>query len=318
MPSFVTPKKNTAYTFYLSLTSQSNQKIFQVNPTLAAGDVKVSIDGGAEANLATLPVVTPAGSRRVKVDLSAAEMNGDNIQVTFSDAAGAEWCDVTVNIQTTARQIDDLLPTASYTAPDNATITSIQADTDNIQTRLPTALVSGRMDSNMQAAAAGVITATVIATDAIDADAIAADVVTELQAGLATSANQTTILNRLGAITGSGLNTVLGFFRAVFNKGAALTPTDLTSGGLTGDNTTDSLEAIRDRGDAAWGAGSLATIEKYFKNKLDLVNVAGVYHLRIYDDDDTTVLVDCILKDKDGSNVVLAGRGPVTRQKSTI
>lgn len=54
------------------------------------------------------------------------------------------------------------------------------------------------------------------------------------------------ILNRLGAFTGSGLNTVLGFFRALFNKGAGLTPSDLISGGLTGDNTTDSLEAVRD------------------------------------------------------------------------
>ena len=52
-------------------------------------------------------------------------------------------------------------------------VDSVQADTDNIQTRLPAALVSGRMDSNMQAAANDVITASVIATGAIDADAIA-------------------------------------------------------------------------------------------------------------------------------------------------
>ena len=49
----------------------------------------------------------------------------------------------------------------------------VETDTQDIQGRLPAALVSGRMDSNMQAAANGVITAAVIATDAIDADAIA-------------------------------------------------------------------------------------------------------------------------------------------------
>lgn len=108
MPSFVPPKKNTAFTFYVSLVSQANTKIMQANPTLAAGDVKVATDDGAPANLTTLPVVDADFTKRVKVSLSATEMNGDNITVIFSDAAGAEWCDLTVNIQTTARQIDDL------------------------------------------------------------------------------------------------------------------------------------------------------------------------------------------------------------------
>jgi hypothetical protein len=109
MPSFVTPKKNTEYIFYISLTSQADVKLFQINPTLAAGDVKVSTDGGAEGNIATLPVVTPAGSKRVKVTVSASEMNGDNTQITFSDAAGAEWADKTINIQTTREPLDEIL-----------------------------------------------------------------------------------------------------------------------------------------------------------------------------------------------------------------
>lgn len=109
MPSYVTAKKNTEYIFYISLVSQSNTKLLQANPTLAAGDIKVSTDGSAEGNVSTLPVVTPAGSKRVKVTVSASEMNGDNIQVTFSDAAGAEWCDITLNIPTTATQIDNLV-----------------------------------------------------------------------------------------------------------------------------------------------------------------------------------------------------------------
>jgi hypothetical protein len=102
------PKKNAAYTFYVSLVSQANTKVMQSNPTLAAGDVKVSTDGGALANLATLPVVTPASSKAVKVDLSASEMNGDNVVIIFSDAAGAEWCDLAIDLQTVTRQIDDL------------------------------------------------------------------------------------------------------------------------------------------------------------------------------------------------------------------
>ena len=109
MPSYVTPVKNAEFVFYTSLVAVADANTFQTNPTLAAGDVKVSTDGGAESNLDTLPVVTPASSKRVKVTVSAAEMNGDNITITFSDAAGAEWSDQTINIQSTARQLDSLV-----------------------------------------------------------------------------------------------------------------------------------------------------------------------------------------------------------------
>lgn len=114
MPSYVTPKYGTQFIFYVSLVSQANTKTFQTNPTLAAGDVKISVDGGAEANLTTLPTVTPAGGKRVKVTISSTEMQGDNLTVIFSDVAGAEWCDKKINIQTSARQVDDLaFPTTS-------------------------------------------------------------------------------------------------------------------------------------------------------------------------------------------------------------
>lgn len=108
MASYVTPKKNTAFVFYVSLEDQANAGLFKANPTLAAGDVKVATDDAAPANLATLPAVDADFTKRVKVSLSAGEMNGDNVTVIFSDAAGDEWYDLIVNIQTTARQIDDL------------------------------------------------------------------------------------------------------------------------------------------------------------------------------------------------------------------
>lgn len=108
MATQIFPKKNAEFIFYVFLTQQADPKLFQSNPTLAAGDVKVSIDGGAFANLGTLPDVDPNSSVAVKVLLSAAEMNGDNIQVTFIDAAGAQWCDLAVNIQTADRQVNDL------------------------------------------------------------------------------------------------------------------------------------------------------------------------------------------------------------------
>jgi hypothetical protein len=66
--------------------------------------------------------------------------------------------------------------------------------------------------------------------------------VTNLHASAATAANQTTLLNRIGAFTGTGVNTILGFFQALLRSDATL-PTDV---GGTYDDATDSLQAIRD------------------------------------------------------------------------
>ena len=108
MATYVPAKVSTQYIFYVSLVSQADTKLMKSNPTIAAGDFKVSIDGGALANLGTLPTVSPASSVMVKITLSTSEMAGANATVVCIDAAGAEWCDLVVNIQTAARQIDDL------------------------------------------------------------------------------------------------------------------------------------------------------------------------------------------------------------------
>lgn len=57
-------------------------------------------------------------------------------------------------------------------------LSGIQADTDNIQTRIPTSLVSGRIDASVGAMAADTVTASAIANNAIDAGAIADNAIT--------------------------------------------------------------------------------------------------------------------------------------------
>jgi len=120
-------------------------------------------------------------------------------------------------------------------------------------------------------------------TDAISALGISAGAVTKIQNGLATSANQTTILNRIGAITGSGVNTLLGFFKALLSKTATV-PSDI---GGAFDPATDSTEAIRDHGDSAWttaDVSSLATSTEVGSNKtiLDKVDSAMVADGLVY------------------------------------
>lgn len=64
-------------------------------------------------------------------------------------------------------------------------------------------------------------------------------------AGISANASAlTTILARIGAFTGSGVNTVLGFLKAIASKTATL-PSDI---GGTFDPAADSLEAIADVG----------------------------------------------------------------------
>lgn len=135
MTSYVTPKKGFPFICYVGLVSQSTGQ-FQSNPTLAAGDFKISKDGGALGNLATLPAVTPASSKSVKISLDSDETNADNLVIIGSDAAGAEWDDIFLNVQTTVSQIDDL---------------ALQSGITNIQSRIPAALSGdGFMKSDMK------------------------------------------------------------------------------------------------------------------------------------------------------------------------
>lgn len=153
-------KKNTAFTFPVSLPSQAGS-VYQVNPTLAAGDVQVSIDGGSFVNIDSLPVAIDSGST-LTVSLLAAEMNGDWIRVAFHDAAGAEWCDVSCDIFTVTQQIDDLASQASVNAIDAKAddIAPIKAKTDSL-----TFTVAGKVNANIQSVNNVTVTGTGTAGD---------------------------------------------------------------------------------------------------------------------------------------------------------
>lgn len=110
------PKKNVAFSFVLPLVDSANRPAFKANPTLAAGDFKHSGDGSALTNLGTLPAADPASSRLIKITLSQDEMNYDRVTIQCVDAAGSEWDEVIVCINTTAQTVDDLAAQASVDA----------------------------------------------------------------------------------------------------------------------------------------------------------------------------------------------------------
>ena len=231
MATYVTPKRGVEYIFYVGLASQADTKLLKGGATLAAGDVQVSKDGGAFANLTTLPAVTPAAGKGIKVTLSATEMTADNVTVVFSDAAGAEWCDLVVNIQTSARQIDDL-----------ATPTNITAGTITTATNVTT--VNGL--------AANTITAASIAADAITDAKVAADVTIASVTGAVGS-----VTGAVGSVT-AGVTLAASAVQAIWD---ALT-TALTTVGSVGKLLVDNVNAtISSRSTYAGGAVASVTAE---------------------------------------------------------
>jgi len=96
------PNKNQDFLIRIALEDFTNPGSFKANPTIAAGDFKVTIDGAALTNLSTLPSVSPAGSILVLLTLSAAEMNGDVITIVGIDQTSPkEWSDFVISIPTT-------------------------------------------------------------------------------------------------------------------------------------------------------------------------------------------------------------------------
>lgn len=165
-----------------------------------------------------LPATLNGGRMRSHVEaLDAATITAAVIATDAVDA-DALAADAVTEIQTG-------LATASALA-------AVQADTDDIQTRLPAALVGGRMDSDVGNMQAGVVNAAAIATDAIDADALAADAVTEIAAGVRDQALATTTPGTIGR----------ALVHALYNDGFAVAihvdPTNGSPGAVVGVNGT--------------------------------------------------------------------------------
>ena len=96
------PVKGEDFVCYITLRDMTASGTLRANPTIAAGDFKVSKDGGTLNNLNTLPTVEPTSSAMVKITLSATEMTADNVTVIGIDQTDPkEWADFSLNIVTT-------------------------------------------------------------------------------------------------------------------------------------------------------------------------------------------------------------------------
>lgn len=142
------------------------------------------------------PTITLFDESNNTSSLTETESPTDIYFVEFTpDAAG--WWKVKIEESTIPYEDWRVFEVAAATLGDKAS--DIETDTQDLQSRLPASLSSGRMRAQVEALDANAITASSIATDAITAakiapDAIgaselAADAVAEIQSGLATTAN---------------------------------------------------------------------------------------------------------------------------------
>lgn len=205
--------------------------------------------------------------------VSAIQSDTDDIQSRLPAAlvSGRMDCSVgamAANTMTAAAAAADLATELQAGLATAASIATAQADLDDIQNRLPAALVSGRIDASVGAMANGVVTAAAVATDAIDADAIADGAI---DAGAIAS----------GAITAAK-------FAANAIAAAAIATDAISGSGVSSAAAEKIADALIGR-NIAGGGNSGRKVKDAFaflRNKWTLLSGT----LTIYDTDDTTVL----------------------------
>ena len=135
-------KQSTAANVMVFMTDSADHVAGKAGLTLT---ITASKDGAAFASIS--PTVTDRGSGWYSLALTTSHTDTLGDLAIHATATGADPTDLLCRVS--ARVVDDVLPTASYTAPDNATITAIAGYTDSIESRLPAALVGGRMDASV-------------------------------------------------------------------------------------------------------------------------------------------------------------------------
>jgi hypothetical protein len=147
-----------------------------------------------------------------------AETNYDHVAFTFVNTSAVN---TTVQIYPSFPQTGDNYsrigpaigsPTQTLTED----IANLWADTNDIQSRLPAALVGGRIDSSVGAMAANVLTATAIAADAITDAKVASDVTIASVTGAVGS-----VTGAVGSVTGNVGGNVTGSVGSIATGGIA-------------------------------------------------------------------------------------------------
>lgn len=175
------------------------------NATPITSGVSVSVDRASVTGLNQATVVATAANgyeagKSYAVYISTGTVGGvsvvGEVVAQFTIQAGAAF--TRLGAPAGASVSADVAAVKTQTA-------AIETDTQDIQTRLPAALVSGRIDASVGAMAAGVLTATAIAADAITDAKVASDVTIASVTGAVGS-----VTGAVGSVTGNVGGNVVG------------------------------------------------------------------------------------------------------------
>ena len=205
------------------------------------------------------------------------------LDVSAGGEAGIDWANIGSPTTTVA-----LSGTTIKSATD------VEADSVDIQSRLPAALVSGRMDVSVGAVASGAITAAAIATDAITADKIASSAITagKIATGAITAAaiaadaigSSELAADAVAEIADAVLDEVYTTHATAYTLGAFLNATDPTTVTVTSSNDAGELTLYRGVTFAATVSGltisaSWTKIVFTVKTDLDLADTASTIQI---------------------------------------
>lgn len=255
-------------------TTAAQKAVGVVGDYTGASKTIALLNDPAIFTMAVGDIVTLIADRAIK-----ATVDNRTLDVSATGEAGLDWANI--GSPTT---VQTLSGTTIKTATD------VEADTQDIQSRLPAALTAGgNMKSDMLALGGGTQSATDLkdfADDGYDPatnkvqGVVLVDTTTTLTNAPSDSSGVTTLLSRLSAVRAgyldnlsagavaleasvqSVLSKLLKYVQLILRKDAAIATDNATevtainanggSGGGAFANTTDSQEALRDRGDAAW------------------------------------------------------------------
>lgn len=219
------------------------------------------------------------GNHHIRIDTS------DNTDAGFY-AAGSEYFVVMVGMVIDTKTVNKTLFHFSIqrTGGVLALVLAGNLSANVVQWRgsTPNVLISGRVDSNMQAAANNVITSSVIATDAFGAAQIAADAIGSSELA-ATAANKVrdTILSDATTFAGANINATISS-RAIPGDAMALTSAERNS---TADAFLNrDMSVGTDSGSTTFRTPRQAL--RFLRNFWDIV--AGVLTVRKEDDSTTS------------------------------
>lgn len=209
------------------------------SPLTSSVSVAVTIDGGTST--AGGGTLTHEAAGHWNYAPTQAETNGDHVAFQFTHASGINQV---LNVYPTFPQTGDNF--ARIGAPVGASISadvaavkaetaSIQSDTNDIQTRIPAALVGGRMDVSVGAMANNVLTAAAINADAITDAKVASDVTIA------------SVTGAVGSVTGNVGGNVTGSVGSVATGG-------ITRASLAADT---GLQSVRSNTAQAGGSTSI-------------------------------------------------------------